>query len=119
MSEVSSDQHIVDALSESLGVDTEDCKPEADLRRDLGVGSVDSLDIIFRIEQKLRVRVGREDLITNLFDIPLEAYDRKGWAALADVAAQERPARWTTAPGTVGRLQEMARQGIGVARQQA
>lgn len=116
MPETSRDQHVVDALCEAVGVDQDECRPEARLIEDLGVESIDSLDIVFRLERKLGVRVTRQDLVTNLFDITPEAFDAKGWDAYADVAAQERPERWTTAPGTVGRLQEMARQGIGVTR---
>jgi acyl carrier protein len=44
-------------LVESLGVDEGDLLPEATLRNDLGAESIDFLDIAFRLEEELGVRM--------------------------------------------------------------
>lgn len=109
MPETSSDQHVIDALCESLGIDEEQCTPGASLNGDLGMESADVLDITFRLDQRFNTRLTVRNLVTDLFDIPLKEFEVHRWAAAKDHTAENKPAHWETAPGTVGRLQEMAR----------
>jgi len=55
---------IPEVLAEALGVDHCDITPESLLQADLDLESIDSLDIIFRIERGLGVRVNREERFT-------------------------------------------------------
>lgn len=50
------------AIVEALGVDASDVTPEATLMGDLGAESIDILDILFRIERKLGVKIKAADL---------------------------------------------------------
>ena len=58
------------ALTDALGVDEEDIKPEATLVGDLGAESIDFLDIVFRLEKAFGIKVSRgelfpEDVLTD------------------------------------------------------
>ena len=58
------------ALTDALGVDDEDIKPEATLVGDLGAESIDFLDIVFRMEKAFGIKIPRgelfpEDVLTN------------------------------------------------------
>jgi acyl carrier protein len=58
------------ALTDALGVDDEDIKPEATLVGDLGAESIDFLDIVFRLEKAFDIKIPRgelfpEDVFTN------------------------------------------------------
>lgn len=109
MPEVSTDQKIINVLCDALGVDSEECTPDAKIFSNLGAESIDSLDIFFRFERALGTRVHRNDIACALFDISPEVFDSVGWDAAEQQAATAPTGEWTTAPGTVGRLQEMAR----------
>lgn len=50
------------AVVEALGVDASEVTPEATLMGDLGAESIDILDILFRIERKLGVKIKAADL---------------------------------------------------------
>jgi acyl carrier protein len=50
------------ALVGALGVDEEEVTPEATLLGDLGAESIDLLDILFRIERKVGVKIQASDL---------------------------------------------------------
>lgn len=50
------------AIVEALGVDASEVTPEATLMGDLGAESIDILDMLFRIERKLGVKIKAADL---------------------------------------------------------
>jgi acyl carrier protein len=50
------------AVVDALGVDEEEVTPEATLLGDLGAESIDLLDILFRLERKLGVKIQAADL---------------------------------------------------------
>jgi len=50
------------ALTDALGVDDEDIKPEATLVGDLGAESIDFLDIVFRLEKAFDIKIPRNEL---------------------------------------------------------
>jgi acyl carrier protein len=50
------------ALTDALGVDEEDIKPEATLVGDLGAESIDFLDIVFRLEKAFDIKIPRNEL---------------------------------------------------------
>jgi acyl carrier protein len=50
------------AVTDALGVDEDEVTPEATLLDDLGAESIDLLDILFRLERKLGVKIQAADL---------------------------------------------------------
>ena len=50
------------ALTDALGVDEEEIKPEATLVGDLGAESIDFLDIVFRLEKAFDIKIPRSEL---------------------------------------------------------
>jgi acyl carrier protein len=54
------------AVSGALGVDEEDVTPEATLMGDLGAESIDLLDVLYRIERKLKVKIQASDLAAHV-----------------------------------------------------
>ena len=50
------------AIAGALGVDESDATPEATLMGDLGAESIDLLDVLYRIERKLKVKIQASDL---------------------------------------------------------
>jgi acyl carrier protein len=50
------------ALTEALGADEEEVKPEATLVGDLGAESIDFLDIVFRLEKAFDIKIARNEL---------------------------------------------------------
>ena len=50
------------ALVDALGVDEEDVTPEATMVGDLGAESIDFLDIVFRLEKALSIKITRGEL---------------------------------------------------------
>ncbi len=52
------------AVVDALGVDEEEVTPEATLLDELGAESIDLLDILFRLERKLGVKIQAADLAT-------------------------------------------------------
>ena len=50
------------AIVDALGVDEDEVTPEATLLGDLGAESIDLLDILFRLERKLGVKIQASDL---------------------------------------------------------
>ncbi len=55
-------EKIAVALTDALGVNAEDIKPDATLVVDLGAESIDFLDIVFRLEKAFDIKVSRNDL---------------------------------------------------------
>src|SRR3954471_6276209 len=57
---------VKEALVGALGVGEEDVSPDATLLEDLGAQSIDLLDILFRLERKLGVKVQASDLAAHV-----------------------------------------------------
>src|SRR4051812_3203497 len=55
-----------EALVGALGVGEEDVSPDATLLEDLGAQSIDLLDILFRLERKLGVKIQASDLAAHV-----------------------------------------------------
>jgi acyl carrier protein len=56
-------------LSEALGIEQDDIRPESVLRNDLGAESIDMLDITFRVERTFGIKVPRNELFPDhVFD---------------------------------------------------
>ena len=53
---------VKDAVVGALGVDEDEVTPDATLLGDLGAESIDLLDILFRIERKVGVKIQASDL---------------------------------------------------------
>jgi acyl carrier protein len=49
-------------LEDALGVDAEEVTPEAALVDDLGMESIDALDIVFRLEKAFAIKIPRGEL---------------------------------------------------------
>ena len=54
------------AISGALGVDESDVTPEATLMGDLGAESIDLLDVLYRIERRLKVKIQASDLAAHV-----------------------------------------------------
>src|SRR3989339_1737065 len=55
-------QEVQEVLVDALGVDEDEVTPEATLMGDLGAESIDFLDIVFRLEKALSLKISREEL---------------------------------------------------------
>ena len=53
---------VSETLVEALNVDDDQVKPEATLQGDLGVESIDFLDIVFRLEREFGIKIPRGEL---------------------------------------------------------
>ncbi|MGE3317130.1 MAG: acyl carrier protein [Planctomycetaceae bacterium] len=51
-----------ETLVDALGVDEDECTPEATLVGDLGAESIDFLDIVFRLEKNFNIKIPRGEL---------------------------------------------------------
>jgi acyl carrier protein len=49
-------------LEDALGVDAEEVTPQATLIEDLGMESIDALDIVFRLEKAFAIKIPRGEL---------------------------------------------------------
>lgn len=56
---------IQDTLSQALGVEKDDIRPESSLVRDLGAESIDFIDIIFRLEKTFDLKIPAGDLFPS------------------------------------------------------
>ena len=54
------------AISGALGVDEDDVTPEATLMGDLGAESIDLLDVLYRLERRLKVKIQASDLAAHV-----------------------------------------------------
>jgi len=54
------------AVMEALGVEVEDVTPEATIMDQLGAESIDVLDMLFRVERKVGVKIKAADLAAHL-----------------------------------------------------
>lgn len=130
------DSMVVDVIVASQDCDRDEVRPEVSLQMDLCIESIDMMDIAFRIERAMhqvatrcgvalgRVNISIDDFAGQEFDGMMTADQQRhlrdsGFADLmgkfynaqAPVAEQQASReRWEgTAPGTVGRLQTIAR----------
>ena len=55
-------QKVQSVLEEALGVDADEVTPGATLREDLGMESIDALDIVFRLEKTFGIKIPRGEL---------------------------------------------------------
>ena len=55
-------QEVKEVLVDALGVDDDEVTQEATLMGDLGAESIDFLDIVFRLEKSLGLKIPREEL---------------------------------------------------------
>ena len=53
---------VTSTIVEALNVDEEEIQPTATLQGDLGAESIDFLDIVFRLERELGIRIPRSEL---------------------------------------------------------
>jgi len=58
-------EKVREALVEALGVDEDEITPEAKIGADLGAESIDYLDIVFRLEKALGIKIPRGDLFPD------------------------------------------------------
>jgi acyl carrier protein len=56
------DARISKVLVQALGVAEDDVRPSATLQADLGAGSIDFLDIVFRLEREFGIKIPRGEL---------------------------------------------------------
>jgi acyl carrier protein len=54
------------AIAGALGVDESDATPDATLMGDLGAESIDLLDVLYRIERRLKVKIQASDLAAHV-----------------------------------------------------
>src|SRR5438034_6827591 len=59
-------QTVTTVMIDALGVDEDEVTPEATLLGDLGAESIDLLDILFRLERKVGVKIQAADLAAHV-----------------------------------------------------
>src|SRR5689334_18556215 len=64
-------QRVIETLIEVLVVDDDEVVPEADITADLGAGSIEFLDLVFRLEQNFRTRLGYGKIFSNIDGVGL------------------------------------------------
>jgi acyl carrier protein len=87
---------VKDAVVGALGIDEDEVTPEATLLGELGAESIDLLDILFRIERKVGVKIQASDLAAYVqggipdeeFSDQNEIISAKGLAQLKKVMPQ-------------------------------
>ena len=73
---------VKETLVEALGVDEEEVTPQAKITADLGAESIDFLDIVFRLEKALNIKIPRGELFPdNVLNNPLYVQEGKLTAA--------------------------------------
>ena len=89
---------VQEAVANALGVDDDEATPDATLMDDLGAESIDLLDILFRIERSVGVKIQASDLGDEIQGgIPDEEFgaggnvSRKGLEHLTTVMPQIDP----------------------------
>ncbi len=56
---------VQEVLEDALGIDEEEITPEATLVGDLGAESIDFLDIVFRLEKALEIKIQQSELFPD------------------------------------------------------
>ena len=75
-------EKVKETLVEALGVDEEEVTPQAKITADLGAESIDFLDIVFRLEKALNIKIPRGELFPdNVLNNPLYVQEGKLTAA--------------------------------------
>ena len=69
---------VADTMADALGCDVEKVKPDASLINDLGVESIDFLDIVFRLERAFKVKIPRGKIVEEARGALSEAEFEKG-----------------------------------------
>jgi acyl carrier protein len=78
MSEADVFGKVKETLVEALGVDEEEIVPQAKITADLGAESIDFLDIVFRLEKALNIKIPRGELFPdNVLNNPQYVQDGK------------------------------------------
>ena len=78
MSEAEVYAKVKETLVEALGVDEEEITPQAKITSDLGAESIDFLDIVFRLEKALNIKIPRGELFPdNVLNNPQYVQDGK------------------------------------------
>ena len=78
MSEADVFAKVKETLVEALGVDEDEVKPNAKITADLGAESIDFLDIVFRLEKALNIKIPRGELFPdNVLNNPLYVQEGK------------------------------------------
>jgi len=67
-----------ETLVDALGVDDDECTPEATLVGDLGAESIDFLDIVFRLEKNFNVKIPRGELFPENLASPDSGFIKDG-----------------------------------------
>jgi acyl carrier protein len=95
-----------DAIADALGLDVEEVVPEATLLGDLDAESIDLLDILFRIERALDVKVKVADIAETLQGgIPDEEFaDEDGIINATGLAQLKRALPQIDTESLVGKL---------------
>ncbi len=65
-----------EVLMDSLGVKRSDVTLDAKLASDLGLESLDYLDIVFRLEQKFKLKIPKGSLFPSLDDLHVDVDER-------------------------------------------
>jgi acyl carrier protein len=65
MSQAEVYEKVKETLVEALGVDEEEVTPQAKITADLGAESIDFLDIVFRLEKALNIKIPRGELFPD------------------------------------------------------
>jgi acyl carrier protein len=76
-------------LEDALGVDPDEVKPQATLVEDLGMESIDALDIVFRLEKAFTIKIPRGELFPeNLPELMQDPRFVQGGKLTADGLAE-------------------------------
>lgn len=89
-------EHVQNAVAEALALDEDEVERDATLMDDLGAESIDLLDILFRLERSVGVKIQAADLGEHLqggipddeFSTDDEVISEKGLAYLKQVMPQ-------------------------------
>jgi acyl carrier protein len=86
---------VKESVGEALGVSLDEVTPQATLLGDLGAESIDLLDMLFRVDRKLGVKIKAADITAYIQGMPEEEFgtaegtvSNKGLAHLASVMPQ-------------------------------
>lgn len=92
MSEAEVFDVVKETMVDALGVDEDEVKPEAKITADLGAESIDYLDIVFRLEKSLNIKIPRGELFPdNVLNNPEFVQEGKLTAAGLDQLKERMP----------------------------
>jgi len=55
-----------DAIAEEFELDPEDMRPEASFKDDLGLDSLDAVDMVIVLEKEFGIKIGKDPLIARI-----------------------------------------------------